>query len=124
MPRKTKQKQAILKAFQGESRPLSVQEIHKNGKHTAPNLGLRTVYRHIREMLEDGIVVGIDYPGQPVRYELIDSQRDHPHFICQNCNKIFDLKNDGIEVKYKAPDGFKIKGLEITFYGYCDQCVK
>jgi len=123
MIRQTRQRAAIERALREAGRPLSPSEIHVLAKRILPHIGLRTVYRQITDMVAEQQLVGIDYPGQPLRYELTHGEH-HPHFICRKCNRVFDLRMDAPEVKVTAPQGFVIDGQETIFYGYCPGCRK
>jgi Fur family transcriptional regulator, ferric uptake regulator len=122
MIRRTKQRAAIIRAFEEAGRPLSPLEIHQLGKRHYPSLGLRTVYRNLREMAQEGRVAGIDYPGQPVRYERITDKSYRPHFICKYCNKVFAMDKNVDRVPYQPPPGFAIEEEEVVFYGRCPSC--
>ncbi len=122
MIRKTKQRSAILNALKSENRPLSSIEIYDIGKKFTSRLGLRTVYRNINELQYEGKIVSLDYPGQPIRYELITPDGHHSHFICYYCKKVFDFHDEIPDIKYVPPAGFKIEGEEIVFYGRCPDC--
>ncbi|HSH08912.1 MAG TPA: transcriptional repressor [Oceanipulchritudo sp.] len=121
MIRRTRQRLAIEEVFQKESRPLTPPEIFDGAKRVLPQIGLRTVYRQIKDMAEEGLVVGVDYPGQPLRYEWV-SQGHHAHFICRKCDRVYDLQVDVPDVIIKAPPGFQITGQETVFYGICPEC--
>ncbi len=123
MIRKTKQRVAILAAIEEAGRPLTVEEIHALGREKSPRLGLRTVYRQIRELVSDGTLVSLDYPGQSTRYEQVD-WRHHPHFICSRCRKMYDFEKEAPDVPYTPPPGFTIEGEEIIFYGTCPDCAE
>ena len=123
MIRKTRQREAILSAIEEAGRPLTVEEIHAQGRKKSPRLGLRTVYRQIRGMVSEGALVGLDYPGQPTRYEQVDG-RHHPHFICSRCRKMYDFEMEAPNVSYTPPPGFTILGEEVIFYGTCPDCAE
>lgn len=121
MIRKTPQREAILSAIKDAGRPLTVDEILDLGRKKSPRLGLRTVYRQVGRLVSEGRLVGLDYPGQPTRYEQADG-RHRPHFICSHCRKMFDFEEEAPDVPYTPPPGFTIKGEEIIFYGVCPEC--
>jgi Fur family ferric uptake transcriptional regulator len=125
MIRNTRQRQAIMAAFDAAGRPLTAGEVYELARSRAPRLGLRTVFRNIRELVDEGRLVGVDYPGQPVRYERVVDKAHKPHFICRLCHKVFDLPVDAPEVAVQAPPGLVIEGQETIFYGRCqdpDNC--
>lgn len=104
-------------------RPLTPVEIFEAAQARCDGLGLRTVYRHIRELCQNGEAVGIDYPGQPRRYEAAGGQH-HAHFICNTCKKIYDLPGKVADLPVKAPRGFRVTGQETIFYGQCADCAE
>ena len=86
----TRQKKILNEIIKYANRPLSREEILIKGRKKLPNLGSATVDRFIKEMRQDFELVGLSFPGQPNRYEL-PSKKEHPHFICRSCEKVFDL---------------------------------
>lgn len=126
MIRTTRQRKAILAVLEAEARPLTVNEIYDLAVKSAPGIGLRTVYRNIRELVELGKMVGVGFPGQPPRYEIVADRRPKPHFICGVCNKVFELEplDDDPALKREIP-GFIVEGAETIYYGRCrdgDNC--
>ena len=120
MIRSTCQRKAILEVLKNEARPLTVTEIYTLASKAAPRIGLRTVYRNIRELVEAGQMVGVAYPGQPPRYEIVVDRNHKPHFICGLCNKVFELDSN-LEAKttWGEIPGFVVEGTETVFYGRC-----
>ena len=92
MKRNTKQGEVILSAIKSAGRPLTPLEIHELASKNIPRLGIATTYRHLRTLSETNQVVGVDYPGQPPRYEWADGQ-DKVHFACRSCDKLFALED-------------------------------
>ena len=92
MKRNTRQGQIILLAIKTAGRPLTPLEIHESAVKKMPRLGIATTYRHIKTLSESNQVVGVDYPGQPPRYEWADGQ-DKVHFSCRACNKLYALED-------------------------------
>jgi len=120
MIRSTRQRKAIIAVLQAEARPLTVNEIFEKALLEAPGIGLRTVYRNIREMVDLVRVVGVDYPGQPPRYELVGDRNPKPHFICCVCNKVFKLDPIGEDPAMSRDiPGFVVEGTETIYYGHC-----
>ena len=74
MKRNTRQGEVILSAIKSAGRPLTPLEIHELAVKKMPRLGIATTYRHLRTLSESNQVVGVDYPGQPPRYEWADGQ--------------------------------------------------
>ena len=117
----TRQKQLILKILTQSERPLSKREIISTGRKYIPKIGPATVDRIIRNMREKSELVGLSFPGQPTRYELT-SDKEHPHFICRVCEKVYDLDIPMIIPKVNLPQGFKVLGGEVVYSGTCPKC--
>lgn len=123
--KKTRQRAAIIQVFRAEERPLTAAEIHRLARGTIPRLGLATVYRLIRRMLDEQELVGVDFPGQPTRYEL-PTRAMHSHFICTRCNKVFDLPDSATSSQFsiELPPGFQARGHEMIVFGLCPNCAE
>jgi len=106
-------------------RPLSFEELLERAREHYPRLGERTVFRNVREMLDDFSLVRVYLPGQPARYELPTG--DHcPHFICRKCNNVFKLPEETPDIlpdyAAKIPSAFIPEGEEVIIYGVCQKC--
>lgn len=68
----TIQRTAIRNALTNSPRPLNVDEILEAGQVNVPNLGIATVYRNIKTMLEKGEIRAISGAGIPDCYVTMD----------------------------------------------------
>lgn len=125
MPRQrhTKQRQAILDAFEASERPLAPQEVLDIAANDIPRLGLATVYRNIKLLREEGILSVVELPGAPDRYELAGKGHHH-HFHCLDCDRVFDIEGCPGPLGNLTPDGFRLRSHEVILYGECDECSK
>ncbi len=121
MIRRTRQRDAVLEVFKTKERPLTPKEVLAAAIKQAPTLGLTTVYRHIRALEKKGEVTVVDYPGQPLRFELA-SKEYRPHFICNVCRNVYYFSGQVPDVPFTPPEGFTITGQEVVFYGICKEC--
>lgn len=117
----TRQREIILAVLKDEGRPLTREEILRLGRSRIERLGSATVDRAIREMAANFMIVGVEFPGQPKRYEL-PAASEHPHFICRECERVFDLPIAMRLPKVDAPSGFEITGGEVIYSGTCADC--
>ena len=69
MQRDTRQRRAIRAVFQDSARPLSPEEVLQAAQAEAPTLGLATVYRNLKGLVEEGWLVPVALPGAAPRYE-------------------------------------------------------
>jgi len=115
--RSTKQRAAIKKVFDVVKRPLSPKEILDISVHDVPNLGIATVYRNIKIMVDKKELISIDIPGQPPRYYL-PMVNKHPLFICVKTNRVFFIDPQYVKVQIdNLSDNFIVHSAETIVYG-------
>lgn len=121
MARKTQQRDAIRCAFEDADRPLSPEEILTAARRQAPRLGIATVYRNVRSLVEEGWLHTVDLPGAPSRYELAGKHHHH-HFHCRSCDRVYEVDDCPGSLKNLLPNGYQLESHEIILYGLCRAC--
>lgn len=121
MERQTRQRGAIRRAFQRAGRPLSPNEVLTDARRDVGGLGIATVYRNIRALLDEGWLVAVDLPGEASRYELA-GQDHHHHFRCRRCEQVFDVPCTVGSLDDAVPKGFHLERHDIVLHGTCDHC--
>jgi len=121
LQRNTKQKQAIQHVLEHTKAPLLPPEILALAALEVPNMGIATVYRSLKNLVEEGKVHVVEIAGQSPRYESADRGHHH-HFLCRVCGKVFDLGKCVPGIKSLAPRKFTVEDHDITLYGRCDKC--
>lgn len=121
MKRLTRQRQVILEGFKLTKRPLSAKEILNIASKELPLINLATIYRNLKTLLEEEVIVHVEVPGQPPRYECRGLSHHH-HFLCQRCDRLFDVEGCLPGLTKLIPEGFKLTSHDITLYGFCEQC--
>ncbi len=123
MPRSTRQQEAVRKAIETSSRPLSPGEVHDAARQEVASISLSTVYRALGRMVDAGDIVPVDIPGGPPRYETTRAAaRHHHHFHCRSCDRVYDLDGCARGVGLLAPEGFEVDDHEILLFGRCRRC--
>ena len=122
MSRKTEQRGAIRRVFEETHRPLNAQEVLEQAQSFSEGLGIATVYRNIKALVDEGWLKPVELPNEPSRYEL-SSLEHHHHFQCSTCSRVFDIPGCAHAVRTLAPDGFEVTHHEILLYGVCPECV-
>ena len=118
--RNTRQKQAIRDAFARADRPLSTDEVHEAARAESDGLGLATVYRSIRSLVDDGWLSIVEMPGRTPLYE-VAGKGHHHHFACESCARVYELEGCA-SVAADLPRGFKTTHHDLTLYGTCASC--
>lgn len=121
MQRKTGQREAIKRALSEAGRPLSPLEIHELARVYAPGLGIATVYRAVKTLIEENWIAVVELPGEAPRYEL-GSKPHHHHFHCVSCRKLFEVDGCSGHFHKLTPAGFVLQSHELLLRGLCGTC--
>lgn len=101
---------------------MRAQEILEAADRSAPGIGLATVYRALKWLIQSGDVVTVELPGDTPRYELAH-QHHHHHFSCRACGRVFEVDGCPGDLARLAPRGFAVEAHEVVLYGRCAECV-
>ena len=121
--KRTTQQQLLIKGlFQHTERPLSAQELLDAACSIQPGIGIATVYRGIKSLLEGGFITPVEIPGTTPRYEKTGAHHHH-HFLCQKCDRVFAVAGCAGHLDKLVPPGFKMKSHRIVLEGNCVSCI-
>ncbi|CAN5413518.1 transcriptional repressor [soil metagenome] len=121
MRRQTNQREAIRRAIDVADRPVTPLEIRGAAEAEIPGLGIATVYRAIKDLVEEGWLIAVEIPGEPPRYE-VASKPHHHHFHCRKCGTVYEVEGCPGDLKKLAPRGFLLEGHELILKGLCRAC--
>lgn len=122
MVRKTQQREAIQRALEEADRPLSPQEILASARRHSPSLGMATVYRNLRFLVDEERLLAVELPGAACRYELAGKEHHH-HFHCRSCDRVFEVDDCPGGFRDLLPNGYRLESHEVILYGLCQGCV-
>ena len=121
MERSTRQRSAIRAALQAAQRPLLPQEVLAAAQALVPGLGIATVYRNLKALLDEGAIQLVALPGENPRYET-PGHGHHHHFQCTTCGRVFDVHACPGDLSRLAPTGFTVEDHDLILYGRCREC--
>ena len=121
MERSTRQRSAIRSAIDAAGRPLSTQEVLDAAQSDVPAMGMATVYRNVKLLVDAGEIAVVTLPGESPRYEAAQHAHHH-HFQCDVCKRVFDVHGCPGDLANLASPGFKVTRHEVTLYGECAEC--
>ncbi|MCP4482378.1 MAG: transcriptional repressor [bacterium] len=83
-------------------------------------ISLATVYNTLDKLQEEGEIIKLQMANSnKAKYEY--NLNDHSHFVCNECDKIYDVWND---IKEKQDiDGHLIQSEKIYYQGVCKNCL-
>ena len=123
MERKTRQRAAIRAAFDQAARPLGPVEVLEIARRDVGQLGIATVYRTLKALVEDGWLVPVALPGEHDRYEPAGLDHHH-HFRCRSCERVFDLSGCVKGLRDLLPRRFRLESHDLVLQGQCRDCVQ
>ncbi len=121
MERNTSQKQIIKEYLSSVKTHPSTEEIYLAVQKKLPSISKATVYRILKSFKEKGEI-------REIISDVSHFDGDfspHAHFICNKCQKVFDVFDSYQNFKYpKNVKAGKIENYQIYFYGICKKCQK
>ena len=115
--RDTRQRQAIRTVFDNIDRPLGPKEVLIEASRGVPNLGIATVYRNIKSMVDQGELISVELPGQPSRYSLPRHRKEYL-FLCEKSDRAFFVSSEAVDFDVvNLPENFTVSGHAVVLYG-------
>ncbi len=121
--RQTQQRTAIVAVIECMDCTFTPQEVLDRAQRACPGLGIATVYRSIRDLMEQGRIQRVVVAGSVPRYERTDVTHHH-HFLCESCGAVTPLEGCALKKTYRLPLGFRASSHEIIFTGICPDCTE
>jgi len=119
--RDTVQRHAIKSAFLKERRPLGPKEIMAVAGIEVPNLGIATVYRNIKNMVEENELEIVDIPGRPPRY-CLPADKSSVLFVCEKTDHVFFMDESRVKIELRSlPSYYTIEQTSLILYGCCQE---
>lgn len=115
--RDTKQRAAILETLRAAKHPLTPKEIREGAASAAPGIGIATVYRNIKLLLDSKEIEALEVPGHRTCY-LIPRSQQRAVVVCRQTKRV--RLADGMDIKIdekSLPEGFEAEEIEIFIYG-------
>ena len=115
--RPTKQRLAICKILFSRSSTFhfSIENLKTIvEKNTKIKISLATIYNTVHAFRKNGYLKEISLKGNKTFFDT--NTKNHHHFYDEELSQLIDIKNENISLKNlpKAPNGKKIKEIEIT----------
>ena len=123
MPRKSKQKEAILRVVKHTTSHPTAEWVYEQVRQEIPTISLGTVYRNLRLLKQDGEILELSLAGITSRFD--GNAQNHYHFRCEQCGQVFDvneLPDKAMDDKVAQKTGFKITHHWLEFRGLCKDC--
>ena len=121
--RNTQQRQTIFEIIKDAQGPLTVNEILVKADAKKLQIGIATIYRTIKLLLENKDISQVVLPDGQSRYETSrQADHHHHHLHCNECGKVIDVHKCCEHLHASEVEGHLVHRHEITLFGVCKDC--
>ena len=126
--RATRQGEAVREALHAAGGFRSAQDVYARLRTDGGTVGLSTVYRHLQNLVEDGVVDVIHTPDGEATYRYCGEAapgRHHHHLVCRECGHTEEIEGRAIERwAGDVADKFGFTDVDHTveLFGRCASC--
>jgi Fur family transcriptional regulator, ferric uptake regulator len=121
MTYRTRQREAILSVVRQQNRPLRAREIIELAAELCPGIGEATVFRTLKQEVENETLTRLELPGLPPVYECASAEHHH-YFFCRECEQISTMTGCVNGLSKILPRGARMFHHEIIIHGQCADC--
>ncbi len=118
--RQTKQKSIIYDEIVRIKTFFSAEDLHNRLQKKPASLGIATIYRSLNRFVKEGKLCSY-VCNRRILYS--QHNKNHCHFICENCNKNVYFEIKSIDFLKNKIDG-KICHFQVDLSGLCNDCLK
>jgi Fur family ferric uptake transcriptional regulator len=115
--------QLLLEQLKLADRELSGQDLHALLRQGPQPMGLATVYRHLRQLQQRGLIRCRHLPSGEALFAPVE--RDEHHLTCVDCGTTLVLEHcpmHNVELHGEQADGFQMLFHTLEFFGLCNAC--
>ena len=119
--RNSKQRDAVLRNLSERYDHPTAEDVYLDLKKEMPSISLATVYRNLRLLESEGLILKIS-TEESDRFD--GHTHSHYHFTCNGCRRVLDLElKESAGVNSLVKDfGGTVTGHSLMFFGYCPDC--
>ena len=114
----SQQRETIKKIIYSTNSHPTAESIFYQAKEIIPNISLGTIYRNLKQLGEQGIIITIN-DGAATRYDW--NKKPHYHFKCIDCGDLIDIEPFELDIEKKVKEKYKfeVNEVELTINGKC-----
>ncbi len=122
--RRSVKREAMLSLLRSTNVHPTAEWVFSRLRSEFPELSLGTVYRNLRQLEEEGLIVSVG---------VIDGQEHfdgcvapHGHFVCRRCGAVKDLDvacSDDLTREAEGRTGGRAERVEVRVSGVCRECL-
>ncbi|WP_398325020.1 Fur family transcriptional regulator [Vulcanococcus sp.] len=113
----------LLEQLKLADRELSGQDLHALLRQSPQAMGLATVYRHLRQLQQRGLIRCRHLPSGEALFAPVE--RDEHHLTCVDCGTTLVLEHcpmHNVQLHGDQAEGFQLLFHTLEFFGLCRSC--
>ncbi|MFP4014878.1 MAG: transcriptional repressor [Chitinispirillaceae bacterium] len=121
--RKSRQRERILEVLQETDSHPTADWIYRKLKDEIPELSLGTVYRNLKVLMSQGLILKLPFGSTYDRYD--GQTTPHSHLICERCGYVEDIElpeYSEMKEKIEKMSSFTVTHHRVDFLGLCKTC--
>ncbi len=118
----TPQRLAVWKYIRGNQGHPCVEKVYEKVKEQFPSMSLATVYTVLETFCNAGLLHELSIRRNRACFD--PRTENHHHFLCRQCNKIYDIEAECKIARKKCVCGHNVEDVHGYFYGVCKNCQK
>lgn len=118
----TRQRMLIVEEFFREGAHISADDLFRKVKNRDEKIGLASVYRTLKSLVESGLAVERRFLDKTSVFEYNNPAEHHDHLICMRCHQIIEFENEEIEKLQEEVAkklGFRLIDHKLELYAVC-----
>lgn len=125
--RSTRQKRALATVLESSDGFRSAQDLFAELRARGENVGLTTVYNHLRALADAGEIDAFRADDSEVRYRRCESEHHHHHLVCRVCGRAVEVERPEVErwaATVASTHGFVDVTHTVEIVGTCPACAQ
>ena len=122
--RRSVKREAVLSLLRLVDCHPTAEWVHGQLKERFPDLSLGTVYRNLRQLEAEGLIVALGAVDGQERFD--GDISDHAHFVCERCGAVTDVElkgDDGLAARVERELGARVARRDVKLRGICKSCI-
>ena len=120
----SKQREDLLNILKNSRSHPTAEELYEKAKEKIQSVSRGTVYRNLKDLVDEGYIIKISMASGADRYDYI--HKKHNHIICKSCGTVkdFEYNFDLEDVKQSVIKQTEVSPVldGVIMYGICEKC--
>jgi Fur family ferric uptake transcriptional regulator len=121
--RQSRQREVVLEVVRSTMDHPTAEWVHRQARRRLPRIGLATVYRNLKRLVEEGLIRELHSAGHSTRFD--GNTGRHYHIRCLGCGRVNDLPvsvDAWLEEEAARAMNYRVLGHQVEVLGLCPLC--